>query len=81
LVCGLSGTDPEGDEHYLNLQRDSEAGDPNEDWGVYVEFDDQINGGYNRVKGCRLTRALLVVELAGQLETWRGSKSSMSSWA
>jgi hypothetical protein len=67
LVCGLSGNDFAGDEHYLNLSRVAETEDAEEDWGVHVEFDDQGNGAYNCVGGCRLNRSRLSVELSAQL--------------
>jgi hypothetical protein len=70
LICGVSGTDTEGNEHYLVFQRDTEGGD--DDWGVHVEFDDQVNGEYNRVKACRLSSDRLMVDLAGKLGTLEG---------
>lgn len=72
LICGFSGTDSGGVEHYLNLQREAESGDPDEDWGVHIEYDDQINGQYDRVKQCRLSRDRLSVDLVGQLGTLVG---------
>jgi len=60
LICGLSGTDSSGTEHYLNFQRGFEDEDPTEDWGVHCEFDDQGNGDYNCVRLCRLTRLTLL---------------------
>jgi hypothetical protein len=63
LICGLSGKDSSGTEHYLNFQRGYENEDPTEDWGVHCEFDDQANGDYNCVSLCRLTRDTLEVEL------------------
>jgi hypothetical protein len=65
LICGLSGTDPGGAGHYLNFQRGSEGGDPKEDRGVHIEFDDQSNGRYNHVKECRLSQDRLAVDLTG----------------
>jgi hypothetical protein len=35
-----------------------------EDWGIYVEFDDQSNAGYDCISRCQLTRDRLVVKLA-----------------
>jgi hypothetical protein len=67
LSCGLGGADVSGVEHYLTLQRSSEEKDPSEDWGVYVEFDDQINSGYGRVLQCRLSRKQLSLDLSGDL--------------
>jgi hypothetical protein len=62
LVCGVSsGTQS------LTFQRDAEGS--GEDWGVYLEYRDQSNGGYNCVRRCRLTREVLSVELSRQLGT------------
>jgi hypothetical protein len=33
------------------------------DWGVYLEYRDQINGGYDCIKACVLGRDRLDVEL------------------
>ena len=67
LACGFSGPDASGAEHYLTLQRSPEDEKPSEDWGVYVEFDDQINSAYGRVRRCRLTRQSLSLDLSEQL--------------
>lgn len=60
LVCGLAG---EG--HYLTFQRDAE--DSAEDWGLYLEYDDQSNGHYECIAACRLGPRLLSVDLARPL--------------
>jgi hypothetical protein len=70
LICGVSGQDTAGEEHYLNFQRGFEDEDPSEDWGVHCEFDDQINGAYNCVRRCRLTRTSLEVDL-GRAIDWQ----------
>ena len=44
LICGLADVDADGAEHYLNLQRASEREPAEDDWGVHLEYDDQING-------------------------------------
>lgn len=67
LVCGMIGVDAGGAVHYLNFQRSPEGTAADEDWGVYVKYDDQINGEYGRVRECRLSRDLLSVDLAQQL--------------
>jgi hypothetical protein len=60
MVCSVAGG-----EHYLMFQREvEEAG---EDWGVYLEYDDQSNGGYECVAACRIDADLLSVDLAKQL--------------
>jgi Immunity protein 10 len=68
LVFSLAGSDESGAEHYLNLQRTSED-DAGNDWGIYIEFDDQLNGDYGRIRGCRLGRECLSVDLTGTLGT------------
>src|SRR5262245_22666273 len=60
LVGGVSGGD-----QYLTFQRDAE--DTGEDSGVHLEYGGQANGGYGRVRSCRLTRHILSVDLSGQL--------------
>lgn len=67
LSCFLVGADAAGVEHYLMLQRSPEEEDPSEDWGVHVEFDDQINSGYGLVLQCRLSREQLSLALSGRL--------------
>jgi hypothetical protein len=62
LMCGVSGRDADGADHYLNFQRGFEDEDPSEDWGVHFEFDDQINGAYNCISRCRLTQTVLEKE-------------------
>jgi hypothetical protein len=66
LSCGLGGTDSAGVAHYMTLQRSSEGNDE-EDWGIYLEFDDQINSGYERVLRCHLSRDRFSIDLRAQL--------------
>ncbi len=70
LVCGVTGA--EGAEHYLTFSRTNEDQSPEEDQGVYLEFDDQINGEYGCVQSCRLSRDRLSVDLSRQLGTLVG---------
>ncbi|MDB5311840.1 MAG: hypothetical protein JWO38_6042, partial [Gemmataceae bacterium] len=70
LLCGVDGPDADGVDHALSFDRLSEsaaATDPDDDWGVHTEFDDQSNGEYGRVGQCRLSRTALSVDLSGQL--------------
>ena len=39
-----------------------------EDWGVYLEYRDQINGGYDCIKACVLRRERLEVELSKPID-------------
>ncbi|HEY7428406.1 MAG TPA: Imm10 family immunity protein [Gemmataceae bacterium] len=77
LICGVSGQDSAGVEHYLNFQRGFENGDLADDWGVHCEFDDQINGDYNCVRRCRLTRTVLEVELSHPID-WQKKYTGVS---
>jgi hypothetical protein len=72
IVCGFAGTDADGAEHYLTFQRSPEGEAPGEDWGVHLEFDDQINGQYERIRACRLSRDRLSVDLSQQLGSLAG---------
>lgn len=70
LVCGVDGVSNDGTEHVLLFNRVNETisqEDPDEDWGVHTEFDDQNNGAYDAVRKCDLTRTALTVELSRQL--------------
>lgn len=77
LIFGVKGKDADGVEHYLNFQRGFEDEDPAEDAGVHCEFDDQINGAYNCVSRCRLTRTALEVELSRPID-WQKKFTSVS---
>jgi hypothetical protein len=63
LLCGASGHGADGSKHYMTLQRGAENEDPDEDYGIRFEFDDQITGAYSNVRKCRLTRSSLEVIL------------------
>ena len=69
LLAFALGLDANGDEHGLDLQRGPEDEDPAEDWGIYLGFDDQINGGYNHVAHCWLSPTSLSIDLAKPLKT------------
>jgi hypothetical protein len=60
LACGAAG---EG--HYLTFQLD--ADESGEDSGIYLEYDDQLNGGYGCLAACRVSRGLLSVDLTRPL--------------
>ena len=71
LLAFVAGLDANGDEHGLDLQCGPEDEDPIEDCGIYLGFDDQINGGYNHVGHCRLSRTSLSIDLAKPLRTMK----------
>jgi hypothetical protein len=56
-----------GDE-YLLFSRGLDDEDEEEDWGVHLEYRDQINGGYDCVKACTLGRDSLDVELTKPID-------------
>jgi hypothetical protein len=68
LLCGFYGKDSEGVDHYLTFQRAFEEEPASDDWGVHCEFDDQINGNYNCIGCCRLTRTALEVEFTKPID-------------
>lgn len=60
LVCGVAGGG-----HYLTFQRDAEGS--SEDWGIHLEYDDQINGDYDCIAACRIGAKSLSIDLVRQL--------------
>jgi hypothetical protein len=69
FVATQAGSEDEGEfivaqvachENYLTFQRCLPFGS-DEDWGIHVEFDDQINSGYEKVARCTLSRKCLQV--------------------
>ena len=59
LATGVRSTDP---PHYLLFSRWRPIGHE-EDWSIELEFDDQINSNYDKIKRCSLRRDRLHVEL------------------
>ena len=68
LLCAIGGINADGLEHHMTLQRGTEDEDPDEDWGIHFCFDDQINGAYNCIHRCRLTRSLIEVVLLNPID-------------
>jgi hypothetical protein len=60
LICWFFGKDSSGVEHGLDLQGDQDGS--SDDWGIYLGFDDQSNGAYNRIQSLRLRRDQLSVD-------------------
>lgn len=58
LVAGLASS---GSRQWVTFQRVAEGAD--EDWGIHFEFNDQINGAYECIRHCKLTRNRLLVDL------------------
>jgi len=63
FISGLAVGD--GSNTYLKFQRSVAEGP--DDWGVYLEHNDQIHGSYDLVSECRLTRDHVEVDLSGRL--------------
>ncbi|REJ66346.1 MAG: hypothetical protein DWQ31_14855 [Planctomycetota bacterium] len=57
LVAGIA---TENSATYLLFQRNQTAGN-DEDDGIYVELNDQINSGYNQIENCTVCREYLKV--------------------
>lgn len=58
-VAGLAIGD--GVNGYLLFQRCDET--DAEDWGIYLELNDEVNSGYEIIKECKITRSTVMVEL------------------
>jgi hypothetical protein len=63
----VSGADADGVERFLQFSQRPEDEDPNEDWGVYLQWEGQENGAYRCVRRCRLSRDRLSVDLSRPL--------------
>lgn len=63
----FGAVDDAGVGHYLNLQRQAEDQPPEEDWGLYLEFDSQGSGRYGCIGACRLERDRLSIDLCKRL--------------
>ena len=64
LIASVGVSDP---VQYVTLQRT--VADGEDDWGIHFEFNDQINGKYECIKSCSLTRDHLLVELTEPIDT------------
>ena len=68
LVAGLAVGS--GVEVHLMFQRS--VADGPDDWGVYLEYKDQGNSGYNLISACRIARQRVEVDLSGPLGSLEG---------
>jgi len=55
----------EGVETYLMFL--SSGGEGDDDCGVYLEYNDKVNAGYDLISACRLCRGRVEVDLSGTL--------------
>ena len=62
---GRCGTKP---WQYLNFQRGLPIGGA-DDEGVHLEYNDQVNSGYDKIKTCLLARERLRVELTEPIDS------------
>lgn len=71
LHVGMANADG---SHYLMLHRSQPFDDP-EDWGVYVEVNDQRYSGYDCISSCELSQNRLLVRMVEPL----GDNNSIES--
>jgi len=67
-VVGLARGD--GTANYMMFQR-SPVGDPN-DLGIYFEYDDQNNSGYNVIAACRVSQKRIEIDFSKPFPTVNG---------
>jgi hypothetical protein len=65
VVCGVTNG-----SQYLIFQRATER--CTEEWGVHLEYSDQLNSGYRCVASCRLGWRMLSIDLSAQLGSLEG---------
>ncbi len=63
LVCGASNSKSDEPYHYITIQGWAEPDYPDDEHRPHFEIDDQINGDYNLLKSCSVSRSCLTVEL------------------
>jgi hypothetical protein len=62
LVCGASNSKSESEYHYMIIQGCSDPDDEDND-GIHFSIDDQINGNYDLLDTCEVTRQQIIVTL------------------
>lgn len=67
ITVGVSNND-----NALLFSRESEEQSKKEDWGPYLEYNDQINGEYGCIEKCTISNATLELSLSNQLGTLQG---------
>jgi hypothetical protein len=69
VISGVaSREDTSGNREYLTFQRGVTLCD-SEDWGVYLEYNDQLNSCYGCVAQCEVTKGSLNVNLSKPIES------------
>lgn len=61
LVCGASNSKADEPYHYITIQGCTDPDD--EEDGIHFELDDQINGNYNLLRSCHVSRSQIFVDL------------------
>jgi hypothetical protein len=63
LVCGASNSKSDEPYHYITIQGWADPDYPDDEHRPHFEIDDQINGGYDLLASCSVSRSLLTVQL------------------
>ena len=63
LICGASNSKSDDDYHYITIQGCSDPEDEDDD-GIHFEIDDQINGDYDLLRTCHISRTQVTVKLS-----------------
>lgn len=64
LVCGASNSKSEEPYHYITIQGWADPDYPDDEHRPHFEIDDQINGNYDLLVSCALSRSYLTVDLS-----------------
>jgi hypothetical protein len=69
VISGVAGKeDLSGNREYLTFQRGLTLGD-SEDWGVYLEYNDQLHSCYGCVALCRVDKGYINLELSKPIKS------------
>jgi hypothetical protein len=69
LICGASNSVEDQPYHYVAIQGWADSDYPDDEHRLHFEVDDQINGNYDLLKACALTRNEFTLELNYEV-TW-----------
>ena len=64
LVCGASNSKSDESYHYMTIQGWADPDYPDDEHRPHFEIDDQINGNYDLLVACSVSRSHLTVELS-----------------
>lgn len=64
LVCGASNSKSDEFYHYITIQGWADPDHPDDEHRPHFEIDDQINGNYDLLDSCFVSRSHLTVELS-----------------